>query len=132
MVVTVAIFAVVVAGYLFVIARVWQGRSEYDPSAPPAWWPFSLPLWRGVARAFPVQGACVLLLIGGGIGADLAGKESSGYDVGMTIGLAGLLGLVLLALPITFFNRPRFLVLPHQRDDPGVLAEWRRARHAGR
>jgi hypothetical protein len=128
MVVTVALFAVLVAGYLFVIARVWQGRSEYDPSAPPAWWPFSLPLWRGVARAFPVQGACVLLLIGGGIGADLAGKDSSGYDVGMTIGLAGLLGLFLLALPITFFNRPRFLVPPHQRDEPGALEEWRSAR----
>ena len=128
MVVTVAIFAVLVAGYVFVIGRVWQGRSEHDPSAPPAWWPFSLPLWRGVARAFPVQGACVLLLIGGGIGADLAGKESSGYDVGMTIGLAGLLGLVLLALPITFFNRPRFLVPPHQRNEPGALAEWRQTR----
>jgi len=70
----------------------------------------------------------VLLLIGGGIAADLAGKESSGYDVGMTIGLAGLLGIVLLALPITFFNRPRFLVPPHQRDEPGAVAEWRRAR----
>jgi hypothetical protein len=123
---------VVLAGiaglYAVAIKRVWQGTSEFDPSDPPGWWPFSLPLWRGVARAFPVQGACVLLLIGGGIGADLAGKESSGYDVGMTIGLAGLLGLFLLALPITFFNRPRFLVPPHQRDEPGTLAEWRQAR----
>ena len=50
----------------------------------------------------------------------------------MGVGLAGLLGFFLLALPITYFNRPRFLVPPHQRDDPGALAEWRRARHAGR
>ena len=128
MVLTVAIFAVLVAGYLFAIGRVWQGRSQQDPASPPAWWPFSLPLWRGVARAFPVQGGCVLLLIGGGIAADLAGKESSGYDVWMTIGLVGLLGIVVLALPITFFNRPRFLVPPHHRDEPGAVAEWRRAR----
>jgi hypothetical protein len=127
---------VVLAGiaglYAVAIKRVWQDTSEYDPSDPPTWWPFSLPLWRGVSRAFPVQGACAILVIGGGIGADLAGKDSSGYDIGMSVGLVGLLGFFLLALPITFFNRPRFLVPPHQRDDPGVLAEWRRARHAGR
>ena len=50
----------------------------------------------------------------------------------MGVGLAGLLGFFLLALPITYFNRPRFLVPPHQRDDPGALAGWRRARHACR
>ncbi len=128
MVLSVAIYVVLVAGYLFVIGRIWRGRSEYDPSQPPAWWPFSDPLWRGVARAFPVQGGCVLLLIGGGIAADLIGEGSQGYDVAMSVGLVGLLGIFLLALPITFFNRPRFLVPPHQRDEPGALAEWRRAR----
>ena len=80
------IFAGLVGLYLLAIKRVWEGRSEYDPSDPPAWWPFSLPLWRGVARAFPVQGACAILVIGGGIGADLAGKDSPGYDIGMSIG----------------------------------------------
>jgi hypothetical protein len=127
-VLAIVVLAGIVGLYAVAIKRVWQGTSEYDPSDPPAWWPFSLPLWRGVARAFPVQGACAILVIGGGIGADLAGKDSPGYDVGMSIGLAGLLGLFLLALPITFFNRPRFLVPPHQRDAPGALAEWRRAR----
>ena len=130
MALSIIVFVGILGLYLVAIKRVWQGRSEIDPSDPPAWWPFSLPLWHGVARAFPVQGACVILLIGGGIGADLAGKDSSGYDIGMSIGLAGLLGIFLLALPITFFNRPRFLVPPHQRDEPGAFAEWRRARHS--
>ena len=31
MVLTVAFFVVLVAGYCFVFARVWQGRSQYDP-----------------------------------------------------------------------------------------------------
>jgi hypothetical protein len=126
MVVDVVIFAVLVVGYFFVIARVWQGRSEIDPTRPPPWWPFGEPLWRGAARAFPVQGACVLVLIGAGITADLIGKDGSGYDLAMAVGVIGLLGIFLLALPITFFNRPRFLVPPHQRDEPGALAEWRR------
>ena len=56
MILTVAFFVVLVCGYFFVIGRIWQGRSEYDPRGrrrsglqPPA-----------VARrgaAFPVQGA---------------------------------------------------------------------------
>jgi hypothetical protein len=128
MVLTVAFFVALVAGYCFVIARIWQGRSQYDPSRPPAFWPFSLPLWRGVARAFPIQGACVLILLGGGIAGVLIGEDGRGYDIAMGIGFAGVLGLFVLAFPITFFNRPRFLVPPHQRDEPGALAEWRRER----
>src|ERR1700709_1527121 len=121
MVFSIIVFAGILGLYLVAIKRVWQGRSEIDSSNPPAWWPFSLPVWRGVARAFPIQGACVILLIGGGIGADLAGKDSSGSPIGRTIALAALLGILLLALPITFFNRPRFLVPPHQRDEPGAV-----------
>src|ERR1700709_8715 len=100
MVFSIIVFAGILGLYLVAIKRVWHGRSEIDSSHPPAWWPFSLPLWRGVARAFPIQGACVILLIGGGIGADLAGKDSSGYDIGMSVGLVGLLGLFLFAFPI--------------------------------
>src|SRR3954453_18390597 len=128
MVLTVVFFGLLAAGYAYAVGRVWRGHSELDGAPPPAWWPFSPPLWRGVARAFPVQGACALVLIGGGIAADLAGRDSSGYDVGMAVGLVGLLGIVLLALPIALYNRPRFLVPPHQRDEPGALAEWRRER----
>lgn len=128
MVVTIVVFAAILVLFGLASTRVWQGRSELNAGSPPSWWPFSDALWRGVIRAFPVQAACFTLLVGGGIGADLAGKDSQGYDVGMSIGLVGLLGILLLALPITFFNRPRFLVPPHQRDEPGAVAEWRAAR----
>ena len=131
MAITIVVFVAILILFGLAITRIWQGRSELDMSSAPSWWPFSKALWRGVTRAFPVQAACVILLIGGGIGADLAGKDSSGYDIGMSIGLLGLLGILLLALPITFFNRPRFLVPPHQRDEPGAVAEWRAARHGG-
>jgi hypothetical protein len=128
MIFEIVVFLAMLVLFSLAITRIWQGRSELDTDSPPPWWPFSVPLWRGVARAFPVQAAAVLLLIGGGIGASLAGKDSSGYDIGMSIGLVGLLGIFLFALPITFFNRPRFLVPPHQRDEPGAVAEWRSAR----
>lgn len=128
MIFSVVVLAAIVVLYLLAIRRVWQGTSELDDSNPAPWWPFSDALWRGTARAFPALGACVIVLIGAGIAGDLAEKDSTGYNVAMSVGLVGLLGIFLLGLPITFYNRPRFLVPPHQRDDPGTLAEWRRAR----
>ena len=118
-------FAVI---YVLAIGKVWRGTSHIDTERPPSWWPFSVALWRGISRAFPVQGACVLVLIAGGGVADAIGKDGAGYDIAMSAGLVGLLGIFVFALPIMFYNRPRFLVPPHQRDDPGAIAEWRTAR----
>jgi hypothetical protein len=70
----------------------------------------------------------VILLIGGGVAGDVVEEDSAGYNWVMGVGLLGLLGLFLLAFPITFFSRPKFLVPPHQREEPGALAEWRRDR----
>jgi hypothetical protein len=125
---TVAFVCLLAGCYVYLVAKVWRGESQLDPSSPPAFWPFSIALWRGVSRAFVIQGLCVILLIGGGVGGDVVGEDSAGYNWVMGVGLVGLLGLFLLAFPITFFNRPKFLVPPHQREEPGALAEWRRDR----
>ena len=45
----------------------------------------------------------------------------------MSIGLVGLLGIVLVACPITFFSRPRFLVPPNLRDEPHIYPRSRAA-----
>jgi hypothetical protein len=113
--VEIAIFAVILLGYLFVVGKVWRGESEWDPE-PPAFWPFGERAWHGTARAFPVEGFSALLLIGAGIAADTIGRDGAGYDIAMSLGLAGLLGIVLLGLPITFFGRPRFLIPPSLRE----------------
>lgn len=55
----------------------------------------------------------------------VVGEGSGAYDWVMGIGAVGVLGLFCLAFPITFFNRPKFFVPPHQRGEPGALAEWR-------
>jgi hypothetical protein len=122
---TVAFVCLLGVFYVYVVAKVWLGESELDSSKPPDIWPFGLPLWRGLSRAFVIQGLCVLLLIGGGVASDAVGKDSAAFDWLMGI---GLLGLFLLAFPITLFNRPKFLVPPRQRDEPGALEEWRRER----
>ena len=113
--VEIAIFAVILVGYLFVVVKFWRGESHWEPE-PPAFWPFGERAWQGTGRAFPVEGFCVLLLIGGGIAADAIGRDNGGYNVAMSVSLAGLLGIVLVALPITFTGRPRFLVPPNLRE----------------
>ena len=124
----IVVLAGIVGLYAVAIKRVWQGTSEYDASDPPAWWPFSLPLWRGSARAMPVLGVSGLILIGAGIVSDLVGEGSRYYDLVMTIGVLGLLGTILVGFPIMYFSRPRALIPPSWRDDPSTVEEWRAKR----
>lgn len=128
MVITIAFYLLLVFGYFYAVGKVWRGESEFDRDTPPSFWPFSVALWRGAGRALPVLGASVLVLIGAGITSDLVGTDSKYYDTVMAIGVLGLLVMCLVAFPIMYFNRPKRLVPPIWRDDPGAVAEWRSAR----
>jgi hypothetical protein len=46
----------------------------------------------------------------------------------MLISVAGMVACLGLPLAITCINRPRFLVPPHLRGDPGAIAGRRRRR----
>ena len=128
MIFTVAIFVILLLGYFYAVGKVWRGESEFDRDNPAPFWPFSVALWRGGGRALPVQGACTLVLIGAGITSDLIGTDSRYYDAVMATGLLGVLGTFFLAFPIMYYNRPKRLVPPAWREDPGAVAEWRAAR----
>ena len=128
MVATIAFYALLVFGYFYAVGKVWRGESEFDGENPPAFWPFSLALWRGAGRALPVQGLCILVIIGAGITSDPIGTDSPSYDAVMAIGFLGLLGTVFVAFPIMYYNRPKLLVPPPWRDDPGAVEEWRTER----
>jgi hypothetical protein len=129
MVLSIAIFVVLLLGYFYVVFKVWRGESEFDRDNPPAFWPFSVELWRGAGRALPVLGLGALILIGAGITSDLVGRDAPGYDAVMAVGLAGLLLIVLVGFPIMYFNRPKLLVPPIWRDDPPIYPR-RRAQSA--
>jgi hypothetical protein len=75
-----------------------------------------------------VLGVSLLLVFTGGFASGVAGKDAPSYDLWMSIGVLGLLGMFFLVVPVVWFNRPRFFVPPPQRDDPGALAEWRAVR----
>ncbi|MGW3245496.1 hypothetical protein [Streptomyces sp. NPDC001070] len=72
-----------------------------------------------------------------GAGLCLTGGFLIGWFEGVTVAAGSILtalGVLMSALgfglhlTILWFNRPRFLVPPHLRDDPGTMIEWRRHR----
>jgi hypothetical protein len=114
-----------VAG-LVVGRRVWHnewGRWAFHPDHVPGWWPYGGALWRGWLRTIPLAwamlglvGAALPLLSAGGI------LRAAGLAAGTLV-----MGGILLAAPVILFSRPRFVVLPHFRHQPGAVGEWRGA-----
>ena len=125
MVITIAFYALLVFGYFYAVGKIWRGESEFDGDDPPAFWPFSVELWRGAGRAMPVLGLGGLILIGAGIVSDLVGKDSPSYDLVMAIGTVGLLLTILVGFPIMYLNRPKLFVPPIWRDDPPIYPRRR-------
>ena len=107
------------AGWLVGARRLWRGEAEVDE--PPPAWPFGAPAWRGVMRSFVVCAPFIVLVFAGGAVAELSDAE----DLGMALGAIGLLGAVVLHVPILLWNRPQALVPPPLRSQPGALREWR-------
>jgi hypothetical protein len=96
------------------------------------WWPFGAATRRGLMRSFVptifaawgiVIGYWVAELGGGAVG-HLSGAGR--LVVGLTVAWFTL-GFVLL-LTVMFFNWPKFIVPPGQRNEPGAVGEWRSSR----
>jgi hypothetical protein len=93
-----------------------------------SWWLWGDPLLRGWVRALAVGLIGGWLLVASTIAAALLATETVTSSVGfgfltlLVIGLFVSLGMV---GTIMLFNRPRFAVPPHLRDQPGAVAEWR-------
>jgi hypothetical protein len=109
------IFALWVVG----APRLWRGEADVDDPSPA--WPFGAATWRGVIRGFIVGPPCIAFALAGAAVAELTDAD----DLGMAIGVIGLVGFVVLHVPILLFNRPKALVPPPLRHQRGALREWR-------
>ena len=120
------VFALLFLGVIYVLVarKVWGGESGLDGDVPPDWWFLGAATWRGIARAYVATGPFLLLFCAGA----LAAEVTDAYDAGMAVSVAGLLLGVLVHASIVLFNRPKALVPPHLRDEPGALAERRQRR----
>jgi hypothetical protein len=108
------------------VPKLWRGLSPtLRREEPPRWWLWGGTLWRGYSRGLPtvfVGGFnpivfCVLL---GG----LVQAHSSAEWIVYVLAYIGSFFLVIVWGAITLFARPKFLIPPHQRDQPGALSEW--------
>ncbi len=112
--------------------RHWRGESRLSGEQAPPWFPFGEPVWRGVVRSYVAWTPLVVLMFGGGAVGALSDESSAAYDAGMAVASVSLLLGAAVHSAILFFNRPRFLVPPGLRDEPGALEAWRRQRRRAR
>jgi hypothetical protein len=117
-----AILGVVLAGTVRTAWRAWRGQSgELDRVL--GTWPFSPASWRGVVRALPVFALWGTAFFAGGVLARI-GEHSVDGVVG-AVGAAVFVFGAVCSAGVILFNRPRFVVPPSRRHEPGLLAERR-------
>ncbi len=120
------IFAILFLLFLYVAAgrRVWHGESGLQPGVEPEWWPLSAEAWHGVARSWLATGPFLILAFGGYLVHLLTGADGAAA----LVTAIGFFGVFAMMASITLFNRPRFLVPPHRRSEPGSRAAHRARR----
>lgn len=97
---------------------VWRNDLGHDPDHPPGWWVMGVALWRGFVRLNVI--ATPLMLTGA---AFLAAFYWGPFwlAIALWVPTAFLMGAV---ATIGLFARPKFLIAPHLRHQPGAIAEW--------
>jgi len=119
--------AVFVAGF-WVLPRVWRGELAPGGEHAPEWWPWGEALWQGMRRMGPLCYPGAGVFLAAGVGLSLVPEQPAGafvrpyWAVIPALGAIGLLGALMLG--VVFFNRPKFIVPPYLRDQPGALAAW--------
>lgn len=105
--------------------RVWDGPPEKWDIGGPAY-------WHGFTRNVPLVAAYTCgCFLPGLLGSALAsGPHDTVFEVGAGIAALTFVVFLPLVLGVFFFNRPRWCVPPHRRDEPGALAEYRAGRRA--
>jgi hypothetical protein len=114
------------------LPRLWRNEiRSFDRMQ--AWWPLGMALWRGWVRGMPLAffAGCFLLvavIVGAFVPQD---SDSEGFAAPAWY-VIPVLGTFFMSLVLFFsvvlVNRPRFVVPPHLRDQPGALKEWLRGK----
>lgn len=123
LVVAAVLLATVLLG-LPVARATWRGAPTGLPQTPYGWWLFSDALWRGGVRAY---GVSVLLAATAEIVWLSSTVASAPWADALSLVFSALAAVVLLPLAagIVLVNRPKWLVPPGLRAQPGWLEEIR-------
>jgi hypothetical protein len=111
------------------VRAMWRGPVRLF-AEPFPWWVWGAPLWRAYVRGmvavgttFVVDLLAVMVLI-------WAPDADAVLVAAVSVLVLSLAVGFLLMLTVALFNRPRAVVPPYLRDQPGALAEWFGGRHA--
>lgn len=130
--VALAVMAVLGVGGVLLLPRFWRGEltSMYEHASRDMWL-WGEPLRRGFIRGLHlgVLGTVVMVLAIFAT-ADLEPTGSMGPAAGAALGM--LFALLVLYGSVILFNRPRWVVPPHARTQPGAVHEWRARRRERR
>ncbi len=126
-------FAIVLVG-LSQMPKYWRGdlHGLYEQGSA-GWWPFGESLRRGFVRTVHLglagTAAVVLLVVSSYLEEKAANELLSPAAAAAKRVAAGVFVLTLLLdIGIVLLNRPKALVPPPYRDEPGVLTHWMRRR----
>jgi ACR3 family arsenite efflux pump ArsB len=123
-----AAFAVMGTVFLRLARRSWRERFSYAYRMRLV--PLPDDFKTGMERAFAVASAFFYLLCATGVAVLATPSGASSTPLWAGVLLAVLIVLVLLSVALMFaiiwFNRPRFLVPPHMREQPGTVGSRRR------
>jgi hypothetical protein len=126
---------------LYLLPRVWRGYLERRETSFRGrlrthgelgliWWPFGETTRRGAVRGYVAIDlawfAGVLGFWALQISIHSTDPASHSWRVIASVFLGCFAVGFALALTVIFFNWPKFIVPPSQRDECGALAEWRR------
>jgi hypothetical protein len=118
---------------LWQLPKIWNSRAPIQqPEATKRWWPFGEALRYAFLRGLPVGiFSCAALVAS--MAAVLVEESTSGTvsDLARRAALWAFLVFVCLTLvdvSVTLFNRPKLVVPPAARDEPGAIAMWWRSR----
>jgi hypothetical protein len=114
------VLSVGLAGVAFAtLRRVWNNELGHNPDVPPRWWGFGLALWRGFVRLNPVAGPMFA-------GAAVALAAAKWAPEWLAAPVVLLLGVPFLVVPfsVVLLGRPKCVIAPHLRHQPGAIREW--------
>jgi hypothetical protein len=120
--------ALVVAG-AFVMPKFWRGeyRELFDRGSS-GWWPFGEPLRKAFIRGILLGGlgmtCAVLAAVCVWVRGDTEGDIRTVANAGITIFGLMLMLLIFLSVLVILFNRPKFLIPPTYREEPGAIRYW--------
>lgn len=100
--------------------RLWrQGTTVFDRC--PRWWPYSARSWKGWVRSLPIGclGALFLWLAGWMV---LAGRSRITDGIAI-VAWSGLVICIFTMATVMLWNRPKFVVPPTRREEPGFLQD---------